>query len=67
MVLRSNLIEVTKLPEQHQQLLVELDLLGGVGQVGLSQRVGQQTSQALQYKVKVLPMERRKLYFLEVR
>ena len=52
-----NLVEVTELPEKHQQLLVELDLLGRVGQVGLSQGVGQQTRQALQHEVKVLQME----------
>lgn len=49
-----NLIEVAKFPEQHQQLLMELDFLGGMGQVRLSQRVGQETSEALQYKIKVL-------------
>lgn len=36
---------------------MELDLLGRVGQVGLSQRVGQQTRQALQHEVKVLQTE----------
>lgn len=55
-----NLVEVTKLPEKHQQLLVELDLLGGVWKVSLSQRVGQQSRQALQDKVKVLQIEIRK-------
>lgn len=52
----SNLIEVAKFPEKHQKLLVELDLLGGVRQVSLGQRVGQQTSEAFQYKIKVLPL-----------
>lgn len=51
----SNLVEVAELPEEHQQLLVELDLLGGVWQVGLGQRVVEETSQALQNEVKVLP------------
>lgn len=36
---------------------MELDLLGRVRQVSLSQRVGQQTCKALQYKVKILQME----------
>lgn len=63
LVLCSNLVEVTELPEKHQQLLVELDLLGGVRQVRLGQRVGQQTSEALQDKVKVLQMDRQKVWF----
>jgi hypothetical protein len=37
----AHLVEVTELPEENQQLLVELDLLSGVGQVGLEQGVGQ--------------------------
>lgn len=49
-----NLVKVTKFPEQHQQLLMELDFLGGMGQVRLSQRVGQETSEALQHKIKIL-------------
>lgn len=36
---------------------MELDLLGGVGQVGLQQRVGQEPSQALQDEVEVLQEE----------
>lgn len=52
-----NLIKVAQFPEKHQQLLVELDFLGGVGKVRLSQRIGQETSQALQHKVIVLQME----------
>lgn len=39
----SDLVEVAKLPEEHQQLLVELDFLGGVWQVGLGQGVVEQT------------------------
>ena len=53
----SNLIEVAKLPEKHQQLLVELDFFCGVRQVSLSKRIGQQTSEARQNKVNVLPVE----------
>ena len=49
-----NLIEVTKLPEKNQQLLVELDLLGRIRQISLSQRICQQASKAFQYKVEVL-------------
>lgn len=59
-----NLIEVAKLPEKHQQLLVELDLLSGVRQISLSQRIGQQTSETLQYKVKVLRMGDRNIHTL---
>lgn len=55
-ILCSHLVEVAEFPEEDQQLLVELDLLGGVRQVSLGQRVGQQTSQAFQYKIKVLPL-----------
>lgn len=55
-LLFANLVEVAELPEKNQQLLVELDLLGRVWQVSLSQWVGQQPCQALQYKVKVLQM-----------
>lgn len=52
------LVEVTELPEENQQLLMELDLLGGVGQVRLLQRVRQEPSQALQDEVEVLQKER---------
>lgn len=50
----SYLVEITKFPEEDQKLLVELDLLGGVGQVGLSERVSEQASQAFQHKVIIL-------------
>lgn len=48
------LVEITKFPEEDQKLLVELDLLGGVGQVGLSEWVSEQASQAFQHKVIIL-------------
>lgn len=51
---RPHLVEVTQLPEEDEQLLVELDLLGGVGEVGLRQGVGEQPRQALQDEVVVL-------------
>lgn len=41
---------------------MELDLLGGVWKVSLSQWVGQQSGQALQYKVKVLRIEMKKRF-----
>lgn len=50
----SYFVEITKFPEEDQKLLVKLDLLGGVGQVGLSQRVSEQASQAFQDKVIIL-------------
>lgn len=40
---------------------MELDLLGRVRQVSLSQRIGQQTCKALQDKVKILQMEVQKV------
>ena len=49
-----DLVEVTEFPEEHQHLLVELDLFSGVGQVGRGQGVGQQTRKTLQNKVIVL-------------
>lgn len=52
------LVEVTELPEENQQLLMELDLLGGVRQVCLLQWVRQEPSQALQDEVEVLQKER---------
>lgn len=48
------LVKVTELPEEDQQLLVELDLLGGVGQVGLQQGVGEQPGEAPEDELKVL-------------
>lgn len=53
----AHLIEVTELPEEDQQLLVELDLLGGVGQVGLEQGVGEQPGYALEDELEVLSGE----------
>lgn len=50
----AHLVEVAELPEEDQQLLVELDLLGGVGQVGLEQGVGQQPGYALEDELEVL-------------
>lgn len=50
----AHLVEVAELPEEDQQLLVELDLLGGVGQVGLEQGVGQQPGCALEDELEVL-------------
>lgn len=51
------LVEVAQLPKENEQLLVKLDLLGGVGQIGLGQRVGQQAGQSFQDKVIVLERE----------
>lgn len=50
----SNLIEVAKFPEKHQKLLVELDLLGGSGQIRLDERVIEQPSQTFKDKAQVL-------------
>lgn len=50
----SYLVKITKFPKEDQKLLVELDLLGGVGQVGLSERVSEQASQTFQHKVIIL-------------
>lgn len=50
----AHLIEVTELPEEDQQLLMELDLLGRVGQVGLEQGVGEQPGYALEDELEVL-------------
>lgn len=56
--LPAHLVEVTELPEEDQQLLVELDLLGGVGQVGLEQGVGEQPGDAFEDELEVLRGER---------
>lgn len=56
--LPAHLVEVTELPEEDQQLLVELDLLGGVGQVGLEQGVGEQPGDAFEDELEVLWGER---------
>lgn len=50
----THLVEVTELPEDDQQLLVELDLLGGTRQVGLDQGIIQQSSQTFQDEAQVL-------------
>ena len=50
----AHLVEVAELPEQDQQLLMELDLLGRVGQVGLEQGVGEQPGYALEDELEVL-------------
>ena len=55
-----NLIKVAELPEENQEFLVELDLLGGVWQICLDQGVGQQPSQALQDEAEVLEDEETK-------
>ncbi|TNN33636.1 hypothetical protein EYF80_056201 [Liparis tanakae] len=52
-----HLVEVTELPEEDQQLLVELDLLGRVRQVGLDQAVVHQPGQTLQDEAQVLTNE----------
>lgn len=49
-----HLVEVTELPEEDQQLLVELDLLGGARQVRLDQRVVEQPSQTFEDEAQVL-------------
>lgn len=44
----THLVEVAEFPEEDQQLLVELDLLGGMRQVGLDQRIVKQPCQTFQ-------------------
>lgn len=48
------LVEVTEFPEEHQQLLMKLNLLAGMRQIRLQQRVGQQSTDPSQDKMKVL-------------
>lgn len=50
----AHLVEVTELPEEDQQFLMELDLLGRIGQVGLEQGVGEQPGYALEDELEVL-------------
>ena len=52
--LSTHLVDIAHLPEEHQQLLVELDPLGGARQVGLLQGVVQQARDALQDEPEVL-------------
>lgn len=49
-----HLVVVTELPEEDQQLLVELDLLGGMRQVSLDQGIVHQPSQTFQDEAQVL-------------
>ena len=62
-----HLVEVTELPEEDQQLLVELDLLGGVRQVRLDQRVVEQPSQTFEDEAQVLVSTENTLKHPEVR
>ena len=48
------LVDITHLPEEHEELLVELNLLGGPRQVGLDERVVQQSRQPTQDEVEIL-------------
>lgn len=50
----SHLVEVAEFPEEDQQLLVELDLLAGSGQIRLDERVIEQPSQTFKDKAQVL-------------
>lgn len=52
------LVKVTEFPEEHQQLLMELDLLAGMRQIRLHQRVIQQSTDPSQDKMKVLQSKR---------
>lgn len=52
------LVEVTEFPEEDQQLLLKLNLLAGVRQVRLLQRVIQQSTDPSQDQMKVLQSER---------
>jgi len=49
-----HLVEVAELPEENQQLLVELDLLGGLREVSLDQGVVEQPSQPFEDEAQVL-------------
>lgn len=62
----THLVEVTELPEEDEEFLVEVDLLGGVGQVGLGQRVVQQPGQAFQDEAKVLSKQRKRPLYTQV-
>ena len=50
----SYLVDVTHFPEEHKELLVELDTFTGARQIGLGQRVVQKSCDALQQEGKVL-------------
>lgn len=58
LALAPHLVEVAELPEEDQQLLVELDLLGGSRQVRLDQRVVHQPGQTFQDEAQVLRNQR---------
>lgn len=49
-----HLVNVTEFPEEHEQLLVKLDLLGRMREVRLQQGVVQQTGHAFEDKTEVL-------------
>ena len=53
-VVEELLVVLAQLPEEDEQLLVEVDLLLGAGQVGLGQRVHQQPRDARQDEGEVL-------------
>lgn len=50
----SHLVDVAELPEEDQQLLLELDPLGGMRQVRLEQRVVEEARQTSQYEAQIL-------------
>lgn len=54
-----HLVEVAELPEEDQQLLVELDLLGRSRQISLNQRVVEQPSQTFKDEAQVLISKQR--------
>lgn len=47
------LVVITELPEENKELLVKVDLLGGVREVCLLQRVVEEPSEATQHKREV--------------
>lgn len=49
-----HLVEVAEFPKQDEEFLVEGDLLGGVGQVGLHQRVVEEPAHTFQDEAQVL-------------
>lgn len=49
-----HLVEVTEFPEKHQQLLMKLDFLAGMGQVCLQQGVIEQPADSSQDQMKIL-------------
>lgn len=50
----SHLVDVAELPEEDQQLLLELDPLGGMRQVRLDQRVVEEPRQTSQDEAQIL-------------